>query len=232
MLAGNGPGASRSQLTDKKLCSWLNRRRLRAVAHGNDEREGLWSEYLLVFRDFDDLSLARWMAQTLSQLEGRVLRISHPLVGAYRLAAEIANERQVWLKRLVTVPPAFPEASCCRAPLVPLLTRDVMDTGLLCQHCTATVVTAEDLPAEISNLLEAWSEEYKPIHAVAHWEDKQRSSAIDYQQEFEHAAQEAERLLAQVATQIAPKMLDYYPVVLWEDQDECLEVGPDDVELA
>jgi hypothetical protein len=26
-------------------------------------------------------------------------------------------------------------------------------------------------------------------------------------------------------------MLDFYPLVLWEDQDECLEVGPDDIEL-
>ena len=57
----------------------------------------LWKEYSLVFRDFDDMTLARWMAQTLGQLEGRAWRLSHPLLGAYRLAAQAAHDRQVWL---------------------------------------------------------------------------------------------------------------------------------------
>jgi len=30
----------------------------------------LWKEYSLGFRDFDDLTLARWLAQTLGQLKG------------------------------------------------------------------------------------------------------------------------------------------------------------------
>ena len=42
----------------------------------------LWKEYSAVFEDFDDLTLARWLAQTLAQLKGRALRFSHPLVGA------------------------------------------------------------------------------------------------------------------------------------------------------
>ena len=29
--------------------------------------------------------------------------------------------------------------------------------------------------------------------------------------------------------QIAPKFLDFYPAVVWEDQDECLEVRPEDI---
>jgi len=203
----------------------------RAMSHGHEEQEALWAEYLSVFQEFDDLSLARWMAQTLGQIQGRVLRVSHPLIGAYRLAAEISNDRQIWLKRLVTVPAGYPEATCCRAPLVPLITRDVMQTGLICEHCSQTAIAAEDFPPEIFKLLEDWSEEYKPIHAVAHWDDVQRRSVSRYEQEFEKAALQAERLLAQVATEIAPKMLELYPVVLWEDQDECLEVGPDDIEL-
>ena len=36
----------------------------------------LWKEYSEVFADFDDLTLARWLAQTLAQLKGRALRFS------------------------------------------------------------------------------------------------------------------------------------------------------------
>jgi hypothetical protein len=79
----------------------------------------LWKEYSVVFEKFDEMTLARWLAQTLGQLEGRVWRFSHPLVGAYRLAAEVGHDRQIWLKRLATVPASFPEAPaaarrCCR----------------------------------------------------------------------------------------------------------------------
>src|ERR1051326_2385806 len=93
--------------------------------------DGLWKEYSAVFRDFDDLTLARWLAQTLGQIEGRVWRGSHPLVGAYRLAAHVGDERQIWLKRLATGPHAYQEAPCCRAPLLPYVTRDVLEAGLI-----------------------------------------------------------------------------------------------------
>src|SRR6266571_3590932 len=75
----------------------------------------LWQEYSEVFRDFDDLTLARWLAQTLGQLEGRAWRLSHPLLGACRLAAQLAHDRQVWLKRLATPPAAYRESRCCRS---------------------------------------------------------------------------------------------------------------------
>src|SRR5205814_2545166 len=79
----------------------------------------LWQEYSRVFNDFDDLTLARWLAQTLGQLEGRAWRLSHPLLGAYRLAAQIAHDRQTWLKRLATPPAATGKRRvaaprCCR----------------------------------------------------------------------------------------------------------------------
>jgi len=77
----------------------------------------LWKEYSLVFRDFDDTTLGRWLAQTLGQLQGKAWRLSHPLLGAYRLAAQRANERHIWSQRLASPPPAYPESSCCRAPL-------------------------------------------------------------------------------------------------------------------
>src|ERR1051326_6739193 len=126
----------------------------------------LWQEYSQVFREFDDLSLARWLSQTLSQLEGHAWRLSHPLVGAYRLAAQIPHDRQIWLKRLATPPAAYVEGPCFRAPLLPLLTRDVLESGLVCEHCSATAVPFEEIPADLQPAVRSWAEEYAPVHAV------------------------------------------------------------------
>src|SRR5436190_21664289 len=89
----------------------------------------LWQEHSRVFSDFDDLTLARWMAQTLGQLEGRAWRLSHPLLGAYRLAAQAANDRGISVQRLATLPAAYTEAEFCLSPLLPLLTRHVRESG-------------------------------------------------------------------------------------------------------
>ena len=191
----------------------------------------LWKEYARGFSDFDDLTLARWLAQTLGQLEGKVWRFTHPLLGAYRLAAQLAHNRQIWLQRLVTPPGAYSESSCCRAPRLPLLTRDVRETGLICQHCNETLVPFEDIPAPVQGELEAWGAKYAPVHAVAHWDDRQRKAAGDYDHAYENAAREAERLLGKAGSELAPRLLEFYPAIVWEDQDECLEVRPEDVEL-
>ena len=188
----------------------------------------LWKEYSLAFRDFDDLSLARWLAQTLGQLEGKVWRLSHPLLGAYRLAAQLGHERQIWFKRLATPPPAYTESPCCRAPMLPLLTRDVRDTGLLCQHCGDTLVAFDDIPTALQKDIGTWAAQYAPVHAVAHWDDRQRKSAGDYDRAYENAAKEAEGLLARAGTQLAPRLLEFYAAAVWEDQDDCLEVRPED----
>jgi hypothetical protein len=191
----------------------------------------LWSEYGEVFEDFDDLTLARWMAQTLGQLEGRVWRLSHPLVGAYRLAALIAHDRQIWLKRLAHPPAAYQEASCCRAPLLPMVTRDVLESGLVCQHCTGTAVEWEDIPVDLQGPLRTWAEQYGPIHAVAHFDERQQQGA-SFEQALETAAAQAEELLAQAGRELMPRFLDSYPAAVWEDQDECLEVRPEDILLS
>jgi hypothetical protein len=189
----------------------------------------LWKEYGLVFRDFDDLTLARWMAQTLGQFGGKIWRLSHPLLGAYRLAAQLAYERQIWFKRLATPPPTYPESPCCRAPMLPLLTRDVRDAGLICQHCNETLLAFDEIPDSIRRELENWAAAYAPVHAVAHWDDAQRKGAGDYDRAFEKAAKDAEGLLAQAGGPLARALLEFYPAVVWEDQDECLEVRPEDV---
>jgi hypothetical protein len=191
----------------------------------------LWKEYSLAFRDFDDLTLARWLAQTLGQLEGRAWRLSHPLMGAYRLAAQLAHDRQVWLKRLATAPAAYAEAPCCRAPLLPFLTRDVRECGLLCQYCNETLVPFEEIPVELRTELDAWAKQYAPVHAVAHWDEGQRKSSGNFEEALEDAAKNAEGLLGVVGGRIMPKFLDFYPAAVWEDQDECLSVQPEDIEL-
>jgi hypothetical protein len=199
--------------------------------HADGPLERLWTEYSEVFRGFDDLTLARWMSQTLAQLHGRVWRFSHPLLGAYRLAAQVAHERQVWLKRLANPPSAYPEATCCRAPLLPLFTRDVLESGLICQHCSNPAVPFEELPADLQTASKAWADQYAPVHAVAHWDDRQRKSVGDYDRAFEDAASDAEKLLVSAGRELLPKFLEHFPVVVWEDQDECLEVRPEDIQL-
>jgi hypothetical protein len=199
--------------------------------HQDSPLDQLWKEYSLTFNDFDDLTLARWLSQTLGQISGKVWRLSHPLLGAYRLAAQLGHDRQIWFKRLATPPPAYPESPCCRAPMLPLLTRDVCETGLICQHCSDTVVPLDEIPAALRSELEAWGAQYAPVHAVAHWDDHQRKAAGNYDRAYENAAKEAEVLLTRAGSSIAPKLLDVYPAIVWEDQDECLEIRPEDVLL-
>ncbi|MGH7954271.1 MAG: hypothetical protein ACREFE_20440, partial [Limisphaerales bacterium] len=191
----------------------------------------LWKEYNRAFADFDDLTLARWLAQTLGQIAGRAWRLSHPLVGAYRLAAQLAHDRQIWFKRLATPPAAYTESSCCRAPFLPLLTRDVRESGLICQHCGETLLPFDEIPEDLRMELDFWASKYAPIHEVAHWDDRQRKRAGNYDAAFEDAAHEAEDFLRQMGRNIAPRFLQLYPAVIWEDQDECLEVRPEDVSL-
>jgi hypothetical protein len=195
----------------------------------SDPINELWEEYKAPFLEFDDISLARWLSQTLSQLQGRVWRMSHPLVSAYRAAAEIGNERDIWNKRLATLPHAFPPSECCRAPLLPLFTRDVVNSGLLCQHCGGTAIPLSELPLPTREKIEAWAEDYADVHAVAHYDENQMRAAVNYDDVFEKAATNAEDFLRSAALEILPELLDVYPAIIWEDQDECLEVEPKDI---
>ena len=115
--------------------------------------------------------------------------------------------------------------------MLPLLTRDLREAGLICQHCNDTLVPFEEIPASLQGALETWAAEYAPIHAVAHWDDRQRKTAGDYDRAYENAAEDAERLLAQAGGSLAAKLLEFYPAMVWEDQDECLEVRPEDVRI-
>jgi len=191
--------------------------------------DDLWKEYGRAFRDWDDHTLARWLAQTLGQLAGRAWRVSHPLMESYRLGAQLAHDRQVWFKRLATPPAAYASSPCCRAPLLPLLTRDVKETGLVCVHCSETLVPFDEIPKESQSLLMAWADEYAPVHAVAHWDEARQKSVPNYDRAFEKAAQQAEALLARAGFVLGPHLLEVYPALVWEDHDECLEVRPEDI---
>jgi len=189
----------------------------------------LWGEYAEALKDFDDLSLARWLAQTLGQFAGQVWRFSHPLVGTYRIASQLAHDRQIWYQRLVSVPHGYVEAPCCRAPMLVFVTRDVLDMGLICQHCAGTAVPLEEIPTEIQFKLKGWAKNYNAIHDVAHWDDEKKARVPDFQKVFEDAAEEAEVLLAESGRVLCQQLLEHYPAVIWEDQDECLDVRPEDI---
>jgi len=189
----------------------------------------LWREYTRVFEEFDDLTLARWMAQTLAQIKGRTWRYSHPLVGAYRLAAGVGHGRQIWLQRLVTFPGDFLQSPCCRAPMLPLLTRDVMKSGLICLHCSETLAPGEEIPGDLQEAVRQWADEYEEVHAVAHWDEDQQKAVADYDRAYDQAGQQAEKLLSFAGRQLAPRFLEHYAAIVWHDHDECLEVNPEDV---
>lgn len=191
----------------------------------------LWKEYGQSFRPFDDLTLARWCAQTLGQLHGRVWRMSHPIVGAYRLAAQLAHDREIWSQRLVHMPVGYQAARCCGAPLLPLFTRDILDRGLVCLHCGETCIPVDELPESLQPAIKAWSRTYHEVHEVAHWNEERQRKSGDYDNAFETAANRAEDLLADAANDLVPQFIERFPAVVWEDQDECLEVRPEDVEL-
>jgi hypothetical protein len=115
--------------------------------------------------------------------------------------------------------------------MLPLLSRDIRESGLICQHCNETLVPFDEIPEAIRVELDFWAGVYEPIHAVAHWDDRQRKSAGDYDRAYENAAREAEKILFQAGKVLSVRLLEFYPAVIWEDQDECLEVRPEDIRL-
>lgn len=192
--------------------------------------ERLWKSYASVFNTFDDLTLARWMSQTLSHLEGHWWRVSHPLLSSYRLAAQVAHDRQIWLKRLVSIPGTYYEAECCRAAFLPIFTRDICETGLMCISCGAPAVEFDDIPSPARDQLSKWAGDYMNVHDTAHWKVPQRpESDEEYRKILEKAANKAEGMLAFAAESLMPNLLEHYASVAFEDQDECLDVRPEDI---
>ncbi len=189
----------------------------------------LWAEYSQVFKEWDDLTLGRWLAQTLGQVHGRIWRLSHPLLSTYRLATLVANERDIWQKRIVQIPHGYDPADCCGAPILPLFSRDVTESGLICEHCGSTAVPLSNLPKALQSPIKKWAQSYQEAHQIAHWQEARKQATPDYQDQFETAAKRAEQMLEQAAQEFLPQLLDLFPAIIWEDQDECLDIRPEDI---
>ncbi len=196
-----------------------------------DPLDRLWTEYGDAFKGFDDLTLARWISQTLGQLEGKVWRLSHPLIGALRLAGVQGHKREIWHKRLVSIPSAYTEAPCCRAPLLGFFTRYIVETGLICPFCSETAVALEEIPNPLRSRIQNWAEDYGRIHEVAHWSEAGMDQSDDYDEDLELAAEQSEKSLADLGRVLAPRLLEFFPAIIWEDQDNCLEVRPEDIQF-
>jgi hypothetical protein len=200
------------------------------MSHDDHERlQSLWEEYRKPINAYDDPTLARWIAQTLGQLKGQVWRLSHPLVGLHRLLATTAHKRSLRVARMAQVPHEFPRCPHCDSPLLPLITRDVLDDGLVCETCGGSAVAFSELPSEIQPALREWAEAYARIHAVAHWEERERAVHGDYEKAYQQAAEQVEDMLMVLSRDILPTLLESYPALVWEDHDECLDVRPDDI---
>ena len=89
----------------------------------------------------------------------------------------------------------------------------------------------EDIPEKPREQIAEWADKYAPVHAVSHWDDAKQKRVSSYQEKLEDAAEEAEGLLATAGRTLAPALLESYPALIWEDQDECLEVRPEDIPL-
>ena len=191
----------------------------------------LWKEYSINLTPSDDLSVARWLAQTLGQLEGKAWRDSR----THYWGRIVSPRRRRTTANLVQTSgesaASYIESPCCRAPMLPMLTRDVREAGLICEHCSDSLVPFDEIPEAVRGELESWAKKYQTAHAVAHWDDRQRKAAGDYEGAVEKAAAEVEGLLVEAGKNLAVRLLEFYPTVVWEDQDECLEVRPEDVRL-
>jgi hypothetical protein len=192
--------------------------------------ERLWESYRVWLNDYDDMTLARMTAQTLGQLKGRVWRLSHPLIGLFRLAARTAHKRGLDIFRLAQLT-EYTSAPCCGGPLLPLITRDIVEHGVFCEYCGEIVMPLDDLPVPSNITLKTWAEAYQQSHSIAHWDEPKIRKHPDFEQLFQSSADACDRLLVELAKNLLPPLLDHFPAVVWQDHDECLDVWPDDLKV-
>lgn len=189
----------------------------------------LWQEHTRALKSWDDLSLARWLSQTLGQLHERCWRASHPLVVAYRLGATVAHQRDLWNRRSLSFNHNYQAASCCGAPSIPFISFEVCTHGVYCSCCGEVLARLEDLAPALAAKFRDWGRAYDPIHQVAHWTDPERKQCGDYDKALDLSCERAAPLLARMGYQLAPSFLPIYSAVFWEDADNCLDVIPEDI---
>ena len=71
--------------------------------------------------------------------------------------------------------------------------------------------------------------EAKP--AASFWKQAARKTVAPESPQAVFVAFARIQLLALAGRFIVPKLLELYPAIVWEDQDECLAVQPEDIEL-
>ncbi len=189
----------------------------------------LWEEHRKWLDDYDDLTLVRMRSQILSQMCGGVWRLSHPLVGMHRLVSRTLNKRGTHIQWIQSIPSGYTEAACCGAPLVPLITRDLVEGGIYCEACGQTALHLADLPPEVSFSFRRWAESYATVHDVAHMSEEEVATAKDYEADFQAAAEQAEDELMFLGTTILPHCVSAFSCIVWQDHDECLRIWPEDL---
>jgi hypothetical protein len=189
----------------------------------------LWQEHTRALKAWDDLSLSRWLNQTLGQLLDRCWRASHPLVVSYRLGATVAHQRDLWNRRTFSFNHNYHRATCCGAPAIPFVSFEAFSHGIYCSCCGEILATIEEMPPQLANNFRQWGMSYDMIHQVAHWTDEERRRSGDYDKALDQASERAAPLLAHLGYKFAPQLLGTYPVVFWEDCDNCLDVIPEDI---
>jgi len=180
-------------------------------------------------KSWDDLSLVRWLNQTLGQLYERGWRASHPLVVAYRLGSTVAHQRDLWNRRTFSFNDNYAPANCCGAPAIPFVTFEVSTHGIYCSCCGEVLVPLDELPGNMSLSFKDWGRAYDAIHQVAHWTDAERKHCGDYNKALDQACEKAVPLLARLGYELVPPLLARFPTLFWEDSDNCLDVIPEDI---
>ena len=73
-----------------------------------------------------------------------------------------------------------------------------------------------------------WAEDYSSIHGVAHWDETRRT--------ITRITNKLLRMPLSKANNCSPTKVSnwrpaggVFPAVIWEDQDECLQVRPEDI---
>jgi len=79
--------------------------------------------------------------------------------------------------------------------------------------------------------VEGWAARYAPVHAVAHWMIASAKAPATTTTPTRKPPPRRKGCLASPERTSPPKFLEFYPAAVWEDQDECLSIQPEDIEL-
>ena len=109
--------------------------------------------------------------------------------------------------------------------MLPLLSARCPGIGSYLPALHETLVAFDEIPEPIEDECGKWAAQYAPVHAVAHWEDSQRKTG-NYDQAYDVAADEAERLLGVVARDIMPKFLDHYAAACGKTRTNAFPCSP------